>query len=605
MIPSEGIAMNQATQNPKTGFQFWLTVNLILILICAAFGSYFCFLQDLLYTHYQPFFDSLSYYNEVHAVMTTGRQTGWQSALVEAVGRENSTVVMPYLLAGILSAFMAPSRHVGVIIQGSEFFVLLSSLFYYWYSIKKLSAVLSSFLLIPFFLTACLFSMMGGMADFRMDLSLYLMFAVSGTWYLICMDEAKYRNFLIFGLAVGVTCLFRATAPVYLIVTLFPVACVDWMRASDRTQVGIGLILATSAAALTSLWFYLGNFETLYYYYFVWNLDANAKLPWAESIQHARFAKQHVGNELIYWFACIYLLMILGTIFDTKNRGTLRQKFAASLVDLTISSFNKTDWRLVWFAIAPVVFLILKGAGVNQFVSIPAVFGILLVFLNPIVVQPKPFESKPVLFGGLFLALICFGIQGSESYYQHSKSDSGMNSMKAHQNVIKLMVDDAKAYGKQALTYDSSHVYYLNPTSLTSVIRYDLDGSRFENQKLIVDDVEIISHQLLSGIVVQSNWEQLDGNEDSKWDILMAKIDRELDYLIVPEPETIRFVEKNIPFNLINRNQREIADHIAESRYWVPVSGIISNNAKEDVKVFANRLHDERFGANSSDRKRR
>ena len=170
--------MSAAIKSNRTNRQLILPL-VVIGLVTTLLVAYFCWLQGLLYTHYQPFFDSMSYYNQAHAVMFTRNEAGVGASLDLAFNKSNSTVFMPFLLCTLLSYVLEPTRNVGVWIQGGQLAVLLGSLFYYFHRIRKLSSFTSGILLVPFIMTTCLYEFEGGMSDFRMDLSLYLSLSIS------------------------------------------------------------------------------------------------------------------------------------------------------------------------------------------------------------------------------------------------------------------------------------------------------------------------------------------------------------------------------------------------------------------------------------------
>ena len=116
------------------GLGWWAMI----VLVCVGLGIYFCSLQNLLYTHYQPFFDSMSYYNNLHAIMSTAQDDGVGPALAKAFNGSNDTVIAPYIAGALVGPLVKPTRNFGVWLQIAELFVLLSSLFYYFSTIRKL-----------------------------------------------------------------------------------------------------------------------------------------------------------------------------------------------------------------------------------------------------------------------------------------------------------------------------------------------------------------------------------------------------------------------------------------------------------------------------------
>ena len=121
------------------------------------------------------------------------------------------------------------------------------------------------------------------------------------------------------------------------------------------------MILPVAAVALP---YFLFHFPFLYYYYAEWNLDANAHLSWGASVAHLAFAFQHLG----WTMAVAAGLCFAASLWD--NRKSFR--------------VSHLDWKLFYLGSAPVLFLVLRGAGLNPFVSLPAVFGWLLFLLAPV-----------------------------------------------------------------------------------------------------------------------------------------------------------------------------------------------------------------------------
>jgi hypothetical protein len=551
----------------------------LVVLVCIGLGLYFCALQNLLYSHYQPFYDSVGYYDQLHAVMLTGQQKGLAEAVIHAFD-SGTTVFMPFFIGSLISWLVEPSRNLGVWIQIVELQGLLLSVLYYFCKVRSVRPAIALLMLTPFVLTTCLYRNNGGLSDFRMDLSLYIGFATSCTWYLIAATTLRRLHFVLLGVAIAVTCLFRATAPVYFILGLGPIVLWDLVRHSHRKRLLAGLMISCGLATAGSVWFFLLHFNDLYYYYFVWNIDANAKLPISQSLLHVEFAFRQIGDQFLIWFCCINVLVL----FANREKGV---PLTSTIGKVLANAIPHYDIRLLWLAAAPLLMLVLRGAGLNQFVCLPAIAGILLLTLQPIVANRKFTSQRHAVTATAVVSLICLGSVLLEGWDKHRPGDH--NSMQAHQTTIRTIVNDAKKNGLRFVNYGTTHVYYLNSSSLGSTIRFDVDDSEIIDGRVFVDEVQMIKNGVFSGIVADADWNRLEGKtEAEKLERLLHLANTRVDYLIVPNNETIDFLEQDVAFNIINRHQNYVARHIVGSENWVPIGDPIVNREHETVRLYRN-----------------
>ena len=265
----------------------------ILATLCLVVGLFAVRLNARFYARSQPFYDSMSYHDQVHRVMTQARADGIVAALGTAC--RSSTVCLPLIVAALAGPFIDPSRTVGIAIQIVELAILCGTLWYYLHRVRGLAPGVAALTVTPCLLWRCLYDFNGGLSDFRMDLSLALLFTTTVLWYLIAIATGRVGHFVTLGIAASATCLFRATAPVYLALTLAPLVITDLVPNATRPRRLAGLGIAAVTAAAGCLWFFLMNYEALHYYYVVWNTDANAQLPLRESLRHVSFAVGHIG----------------------------------------------------------------------------------------------------------------------------------------------------------------------------------------------------------------------------------------------------------------------------------------------------------------------
>ncbi len=562
-----------AADAPRTG-SAWALVTVVAI--CCGIGFYAVWLNHLVYQHRQPIFDSMSYYSKLYRTMSTVRHQGIIAAVIESLSGSN-TVAMPFLIGSILGPIVAPSRAIGVWIQISELMWMACSLVIYFQTAKRLSAGYAVLFSMPFLSLARLYGESGGLSDFRMDLSLLLMYASTCLWYLIATSTRRPRDFWMLGIVAGVAALFRATAPVYLLAALLPIVLLDLLRSDRRRQFAMLLMKSLIAASVVALWFYIVDFNYLYYYYAVWNTDAQAKLPWAQSIRHVEFAVKHIGAMMAVWLMIAYIVIFTQASLFRRLRGPwvgLSRMCAAN------------DCRPLWMGIVPLAMLVFGGAGENPYVSIPAAFGLLLAAIIPLAhvsLLPRSSWRRWSLVtatAGCFLAAFVHG------YQRHLPGP--FHSMQAHQQVLQSIIDDSHRLGRTSASYAALHLYQLNATSLQNVLLFDRPDATTNISRTICDGVQLMPNQTFFRPAV-ADWQDVPGgDDDQKESALLAIAETTVDYLIVPEPDSAAQLASFVPHFVINRHIERLRRHLVNSGRWTPITQPIVNGAMETVRVWRN-----------------
>ena len=271
----------------------------------------------------------------------------------------------------------------------AELLLLMASLMYYYRTVHKTKPWVSLLLVLPLMLMSFMYQRHGGVSDFRMDFSLYTTYAMACVWYLIAANSMRWIHFFTLGIVVALACLFRATAPVYLVIALVPPAILQLWFNPKRGPFMRGLTVATVTAMAGCLWFFIANFDVLHHYYFVWNTDANAKLPISDSWKHIKFAIRHMGDT--FW--CWLLVMNVMLLWFHGTRGG--KDFRSNVRKYLKTSTRQTDLRLLWFGVAPLAMLVLRGAGLNPYVCLPAVAGLYLFFMDVFAKDQLLFQERP------------------------------------------------------------------------------------------------------------------------------------------------------------------------------------------------------------------
>lgn len=543
--------------------------------VVVALGLFAVRLNERFYAGNQPFFDSLSYNARVHNVMCICRESGLAAALHTSCS--DGSVCLPYLISSFAAIFCEPSRAIGIWIQTGELLLLTLSLLYYFKRIRQLSTPLAALSLAPFLLVQCLYIHNGGLSDFRMDLSLMLLFSLTATWYLIATATESRVHYIVLGLACGTACLFRATAPMYFLVAIGPLAAIDLlMHRPWRKRVG-GLALATGIAAAVSLWFFIRNYAYLYYYYAVWNTDANAHLPIRQSAAHFRFVEHHIGDCAVAFVVLFHL--ILGIDAVVRRRAAIGS---------WISSLRmpRLNWRALWLGFAPAAMLVVRGAGLNPFVCMPSVFGCVLFLMFPLSSANLRRISLPAAGMLLLAAIACFGSAMRAGWKEHL--GDAPESMAAHKAAIATIVADAHEAGRLVARFATTHVFYLNTSSLAQVATFDMPGNQSTSDTVSVDGVRLAPDNLFS-LPAEADWRKATGSTNAeKVDNLIAQSGKQIDYLIIPTAASSEFVQEHIAFNVINRYAVELRDRLLASGQWEEISGDIRNSNDEVVRVYRN-----------------
>lgn len=550
----------------------------MLFATCLALGWGATRLNARLYATNQPFFDSLSYHATNHRVMIACREQGLLTALGEAFRGE--TICLPYLLAAIAGLFCEPSRHVGIWIQVAELVVFCWSLWAYFIRVLRVAPWGALFAVAPFFLLRCLFMSNGGLSDYRMDLSLMLLFGTTCLWYLIAVRSTDLWPYVLLGVCCGATCLFRGTAPVYFLLTLGPVLAWDlvFLRSDRRHCLGLGL--GGAIAIILSLWFYILKFEQLYYYYFIWNSDANAHLALRESCQHFLFVAGHIGYPVLY-----YLVAFQAVVIWARLRGcgySLPDMFANLRRD-----FQQLDLRPLWLGIVPALFLTLRGAGLNPFVSMPSVIGICLFGLFPLPLG-RGLNLNWQMSATLAAVLaVCSAQIATEGWNEHGGNSP--YSMAAHQQTLDIMLADAQTTGQSEARFATTHSFFLSTRSLRSVVLFDRANAQFTTAGASEQGVQLIADRLMD-IYAEADWQQVSGSNDAdKVNHLVDQAGQHLDYLVIPTTSCSQMLRDHVAHNVVNRYAVTLRERLLAGGNWEAISPEIHNRDDEIVQVFRNR----------------
>ena len=579
--PSNGARAVRAPSGPRSALYERLICQGLLMLGCIAMGWLATRLNNHFYSSNQPFFDSLDYHFRTHQVMKRCQEQGLFAAIKFAC--VDVTVCLPFLIAAFAGLVCEPSRHVGIWIQTFEFTCFCLTAWWYFAKTHRLSPVTSLALTAPFFLLRCLYMNNGGLSDYRMDLSLAILFATTCLWYFIASRGNEQWPYWLLGISCAATCLFRGTAPVYFIIALGPVVLWDLIvRIRDQSYLQ-GMTKALILAIVLSIWFYLLNFNTLYYYYFVWNTDANAHLPLAQAIRHFSFVFHHIGSETLLYVVAFHLLVVF-------CRFQNRSRHLAESNDPTWWDFVRIDCRLLWVALAPALFLVFRGAGLNPFVCMPSALGLLLFAQIP----NQFSRGQSLNWSAASVLLVVFVVCDYKVIQRGWKSHDGESphSMVAHQRTLDTILDDMQQNNVVEARFATSHSYFLNTHSLASVAVFDRVGARQTSDAIKIENATLRPDGVFS-LSAEADWARTPGASDSeKLSLLATKVGEELDYIVMPTAECSAMLRDRVAHNVINRYAVRLREELLSKGNWELISTEIRNRADETVQVYRNnRIH--------------
>lgn len=449
---------------------------------------------------------------------------------------------------------------------------LALSLYWYFAHYRKVDRWLAILLALPFISFARIYDWDGGLPDFRVDLSLYIFVSLTAVWYLATYETESRLPWLLAGVSAMLACLARATAPVYLLLMLGPLWLVRLATARGKWRALLMNTMWMCLPVLISAGAFLAyNFKYLYFYYVTWNPDANQHLPWRESWRHFDMAKSHVGTVLL-WCA-------LG---------------AVAINIICIRKLPRPDWKPSWLAVIVPFFLAYRGAGLNQFVSMPAVFGFLLFACVPFEgIQPaaRYFWARASI--GILLAsgaVACAAAAGQPQPY----SGPSLTSMPGVRRMLDRASQDARARGFPRIEFIAPELGDCHSCLISNIPIYEYGAVPGDGKALYVPGgltyhfpeelTFTASDELFWKMKVPGDSEQERlGNVVS----MMAAVSP--DYLLLPDEKTLEWLEHDRGHYFINRQTRELMSRLLALNKWVSLGDPIQVDANERIGVYAPR----------------
>lgn len=536
----------------------WYAVG-FLVFATLMIALYAVSLNHLFYAVYGPFYDSMAYANQLAIVMAEGKQSvrsGIASALPLA------TVVLPWIEGAILGKFTVPSRDLAVWLQAPWLLVQVVVAFFYFRDFIRYPAYLAAAFALVLGSFAAIFFFNGGLSDLRMDLWQALTFGAAVAAYFVARARGTWLSWIMFGALIAISCLARATSPVYFVLIFGVIAIGDLLPPDTRRFYLIRYAAAAAVAAFGALWFFIINFERLHYYYFVWNADATARLPLSQSITHADMVlNQHIGQPLL-------IVLGLSLVASLAMQIWRRPVFAG---------FN---WRALWAGVAPVGFLVVSGAGLNPFVSLVSVPGILLFALAPFRTRGED-SPRPLGLALASAALIGCLLTAAQGVPNHTTDVSSWLPLRApiDQLATRMLADIGDA---GARSFDITYVGSLPTDALVNTLVYE-HGFQLDPRFCARRGEVTLTRLQPPG--QPAEWAQLPGQTDTdKVTRLSEEVLRSADYIIAPEDNSQ--LQQELP---INRYAFTLRRMMTDTGQLVALGDPIAVSKTETVTLYRNR----------------
>jgi len=536
---------------------------LILAAIMIAEGFYAAKQNVDFYKEHIPFFDSSSYTKQLAIIISGTRRLGFASGIRQSL---SGNVALPFLEATLIAKFVKPSRVMGVWLQDVWLTALALSLYWYFAHYRKMDRWLAILLALPFVSFARIYDWNGGLQDFRMDLSLYIFTSLTAVWYLGTYETESRLPWLLAGVSAMLACVARATAPIYLVLMIGPLLLVRLLTASGkRKSILVNSLWMLLPVGISAAAFLVYNFKFLYFYYVTWNPDANRHLPWSQSSMHFKLARSHVGDMLI-WCALA----------------------AVAINILCIRKLVRPDWKPIWLAAIVPFFLAYRGAGLNPFVSMPAVCGFLLFACVPFEgIQPAARFLWARAAIGLLLtggAIFCLT--------QPPLSGANTTSMPGVRALIDRATQDARSQGFRRIELIEPELGDCNSFAITNILIFEYGAVPIFDKALRVPGglTYHFPEELTFSAPDELFWKIRvpgDSNEERLRNVVNLMDAEEPVYLLLPDEKTLQWLERSRSFNFINGQTRELMTQLLASNKWVSLGEPVTTAVNEKIEVFA------------------
>jgi hypothetical protein len=482
----------------------------------AIFVFYVCKLDEKFNNHWGPFYDSMSYMNQVATVYWLEKDNGLFVTLTNILRGGQSTVILPWLFTAFYAALGVPLTRLYSVwillplyvasLWASAVYLRIFARFGLWQSL------ILAFMTVSF---AGVFYYNGGIYDLRMDLAQALAWILACTTFIIARDKRNVGYWVCFGLSLTICCLFRATSLVYMIFFI-PVILFDLVLLPDRIIYIKGYLIAGLILFVIAGIFFAINFQYLYFYYVVWNDDARSHLPLAESMHHITYVIDSIGRPAI---AAAYILLAVNLLASRPFIKPLR----------------RLNWIALIGFLAPVGFLVIKGAGLNPFVSMLSAPAFLLFAAAPLHGIDFVGRTTALVAPALRIAL-ALAFVGANLFHTGMDGDLFMADKTRLLQLVDSLVAEARTIPRP-LHVAIGYVGAIDSGAIRNVLLFDRNWKPGNDGSVRQGDLAI--DFLPMPVANNFEWDQLRGTNDvERAHDLATRIATTANVLIAPEEGT-------------------------------------------------------------------
>ncbi len=582
----ESVRPNFENDLNQTRSKVW--VYYVLLGCILLFGCYAQWLNGIVYQNRVPFFDSMAYYDRLFDVMSIRQQEGLGPAVKNATVT-NSTICWPYLMAIPLSYFSGPSRAIGVWIEIFYLAVFIFSFAYFLDQYRRLNGKAILVSMVPIFLMSALHRYSAGISDLRFDLPMAFLYGSVACWFLVGCWRERVTDFVMVGILMGIACLSRGIAPVYLVVGFLPLVILRLIQIPGKKRFLLHIVIGIAVTILIAGWFYYLQHQYLYYYYFQWNTDANANVTFSRSMRHVLAAAKSIGPFVAVYFLSLYVIS-RSILSPTTCVGTDQiEQFEKWTAKPTDAIDPRTEppavfYWLLWIGVAPLLLLIAKRSAVNPFVSLPASIGLMLFWINSQQSRIQLLSTQRTMRVG-YTSCICLILVMSYGYVEHRKS-TDPNAVASQQQIIHLMRDDAKADSKTSLAFANAVLTDICDASIRSSLQYEMHGKYVSRSQIECEGVTYQTSSLFM-LPAQVEWDEIQGKTiEEKISFLFQRAKNEIDYVICPTIESTPRIQTYFPASLTSDYSPEIIQQALAADFLKPISQPIRTRAGIELVVY-------------------
>ena len=311
----------------------------------------------------------------------------------------------------------------------------------------------------------------------------------------------------------------------------------------------------------------MANYELLNYYYFVWGADPNAHLPLSKAWYHVVLAGRSIGPLLT-------LVLVPALAVELWSRR---------------NSILSLDGKLLWIGSAPVLMLVLRGAGTNPFVQMPAVFGWLLFALLPFRDELEVgWRRRRIVATLVVVACALNALNGLRIHLDPPGMAPGMQAVKT---AIVRMHDDALVRGKSRAGFATVHIVDFGESLIRNVLVFEFGAIPHGGNYLYRGVTYRADDAGLFNAAVPLTWQaNVKGRTDEeKMDTLVSLAERDLDYLFLLDEKSLDWAEKNRAFNFINSKSRVLKQRLLATGRWEQVGDPLVVSSYETVMLYRKR----------------